>query len=262
MKSARTIKLDEIRIDGGTQIRVNISQETVYKYKENMEDGDQFPPVEVVYDGASYWLIDGFHRYHAMKLIGYRTVEVLYRPGTLREARILALAMNSKHGLPRTNADKRNSVEKSLEMEEFKSATDADIAKACDVSKPFVAAIRRPEAKERQKEAMEKHVQKKAKELERNSITPPQEPDPQAGAEPDEAEMRATELAHEADVEAMHKLLEAEEPLKEAHAEIKRLNHLNAQLEVRISALMTEKNEAVKQAKSLQKQLDKLKKAK
>lgn len=260
MKSARTIKLDEIRIDGGTQIRVNISQETVYKYKENMEDGDQFPPVEVVYDGASYWLIDGFHRYHAMKLIGYRTVEVLYRPGTLREARILALAMNSKHGLPRTNADKRNAVEKALEMEEFKSATDADIAKACDVSKPFVAAIRRPEAKERQKESMEKHIRKRAQEIaqkDSNAIT-----DPRAGEAPDEAEMRATELAHQADLETMHKLLEADEPLKVAHEEIKKLTFLNAQLEVRLNGLMAEKNEAVKMVKSLQKQLDKLKKEK
>lgn len=260
MKSARTIKLDEVRIDGGTQIRVNISQETVYKYKENMEDGDVFPALEVVYDGANYWLIDGFHRYHAMKLIGYRTVEVLYRPGTLREARILALAMNSKHGLPRTNADKRNAVEKALEMEEFKSATDADIAKACDVSKPFVAAIRRPEAKERQKESMEKHIRKRAQEIaqkDSNAIT-----DPRAGEAPDEAEMRATELAHQADLETMHKLLEADEPLKVAHEEIQRLTHLNAQLEVRLNGLMAEKNEAVKMVKSLQKQLDKLKKEK
>ena len=261
MKSARTIKLDEIRIDGGTQVRENISQETVYKYKEDMENGDQFPPLEVVYDGASYWLVDGFHRYHAMKLIGYRTVDTLYRPGTLRDARILALSMNSKHGLPRTHADKRKAVLSALEMEEFANATDAEIAKACEVSKPFVAGLRRPEAKERQQESMKRHVEKrKAAEL----ITPQksEEPDPRVGEAPDEAELRAAELAHQADVETMHKLLESDEPLKVAHEEIKKLTFLNAQLEVRINGLMAEKNEAVKMVKSLQRQLDKLKKEK
>lgn len=262
MRSARTIKLDEIRIDGGTQVRENISQETVYRYKENMEDGDQFPPVEVVYDGASYWLVDGFHRYHAMKLIGYRTVEVLYRPGTLQDARILALAMNSRHGLPRTNADKRKAVLMALEMEEFKNATDAEIAKACDVSKPFVAAVRRPEAKAKQDEARKRHAKKISNQITQEEAGNQITPDPHAGEAPDEAELRATELAHEADLETLHKLLEADEPLKVAHEEIKRLTFLNAQLEVRLNGLMAEKNEAVKMVKSLQKQLDKLKKEK
>ena len=56
-------------------------------------------------------------------------------------------------------------------------------------------------------------------------------------------------------------MLEADDALATAHAEIKRLNFLNAQMEVRISALMTEKNEAIKDAKRAQAQLDKIRKA-
>ena len=44
-----------------------------------------------------------------------------------------------------------------------------------------------------------------------------------------------------------------------AHVEIKRLNHLNAQLELRLHGLMNEKNEAVKMVKQLQKDNEKLK---
>jgi hypothetical protein len=78
---------------------------------------------------------------------------------------------------------------------------------------------------------------------------------------PDEAELKANELAQQADLELLNKMLEADDALATAHAEIKRLNFLNAQMEVRISALMTEKNEAIKDAKRAQAQLDKIRKA-
>ena len=73
------------------------------------------------------------------------------------------------------------------------------------------------------------------------------------------SEIKAAELAHQADMETMHKLLESDEPLKVAHEEIKRLNFLNGQLEVRLHGLMNERNEAVKMVKKLQKELDKVK---
>jgi len=261
----RQVKIDEIRIDGGTQCRVVLSQPKIYEYRERMEDGDEFPPIEATFDGATYWLTDGFHRWHAMKLMGLKEVTVKWKPGTLEDAIIAALKANSKHGIPLTNEDKRKKVLVALELPGWHQKSNYEIAKACDVSQPFVAAVRDPEAKKRQEEARQRSATKKAEKADTNQISSPKadaEPDPHAGEAPDEAELRATELAHEADVEAMHKLLEADEPLKVAHEEIKRLNHLNAQLELRINGLMAEKNEAVKMVKSLQKQLDKLKKEK
>jgi hypothetical protein len=71
--------------------------------------------------------------------------------------------------------------------------------------------------------------------------------------------MRAAELAIQADQETMYKLLESDDALATAHEEIKRLNLLNGQLEVRLHGLMNEKNEAVRLVKKLQKELDKLK---
>jgi len=260
----KKIKLNDIRIDGGTQGRAVIDQPTVYSYRDHMNEGDEFPPMDTVYDGTTYWLIDGFHRYHAYKLMGIKEIEVNYKPGTLEEAQVLSFGMNGKHGKPRTNADKRKVVEEALQHPLTKDKTMYEISKICHVSQPFVASIKSPESKKKQEESKKKHITKKAEELNTNPIsnsdpTTNQTPDPMAGAAPDEDEIRASELAQQADMEAMYKLLESDDALQTAHEEIQRLNHLNAQLEIRINGLMNEKNEAIKLVKKLQKENDKLK---
>jgi uncharacterized coiled-coil protein SlyX len=67
-------------------------------------------------------------------------------------------------------------------------------------------------------------------------------------------------MALAADIEAMHRFLESDDKMAQQHQEIERLNFLNAQMQLRIDALMREKNELVKECKKLQKQLDKAKK--
>ena len=266
----KKVKLDAIRIDGGTQGRVVIDQPTVYSYLEHMKEGDEFPRMFAVYDGTTYWLVDGFHRYHAYKLLGIKDIEIDYKPGTLQEAQVMSFGVNGKHGKPRTNEDKRKVVEEALVHPLTMHKTDAEIARICSVSRSFVGSVRNPETKKKQKENVEKHYKKKVKEQESCSSTtsePPKEVqkdslpdiDPNAGATPDEDEIRASELAQQADIETMYKLLESDDALKTAHEEIKRLNHLNSQLEIRINGLMAEKNEAIKLVKKLQKENDKLK---
>ena len=58
----KKIMLDSLRIDGGTQGRLVIDQPTVYNYLEHMKAGDEFPRMFAVYDGTTYWLVDGFHQ--------------------------------------------------------------------------------------------------------------------------------------------------------------------------------------------------------
>jgi ParB-like chromosome segregation protein Spo0J len=260
----KKVNLNDIRIDGGTQGRVVIDQQLVYQYLECMKEGDEFPPMSTVFDGATHWLVDGFHRYHAFKLLGIKQVEITYKPGTQLEAQVISFGVNSTHGKTRTNEDKRKVVEAALEHELTKDKTEYEIAKICAVSRPFVASIRNPESKQKQIDAKKKHVVKKAQEIveegarNSNQITNA-DPDPTIGEGPDEAELKANELALQADQDAMYALLESDDALKTAYEEIKRLNHLNAQLDVRIHGLMNERNEAVKLCKKLQKENDKLK---
>lgn len=261
----KKVKLDAIRIDGGTQCRLVIDQPTIYTYLEAMKEDAEFPLMETVFDGSTHWLTDGFHRYHAYKLLGIKEVEVKYKPGTLQDAKIEALKANSKHGKPLSNDDKRNKVEMALKIDGFDKKSNYEIANMCGVSQSFVASVRDPKVKQKQKENDAKRHVKKAQEIasgtssENTTVRENTDKIPTDGQNPDEAEMQATELAMQADQEAMYKLLESDEPLKEAHEEIKRLNHLNSQLEIQLRGITNERNEAIKMIKKLQKENDKLK---
>ena len=259
----KKVNLNDLRIDGGTQGREVIDQQLVYQYLECMKEGDVFPPMFTVFDGATHWLVDGFHRYHAYKLLGIKQADVNYKPGTQLEAQVMSFGVNGTHGKPRTNEDKRKVVEAALVHKLTKDKIDSEIAEICAVSRSFVGSIRNPETKKKQAESKKKHIVEKAKkiaeEVQACSQTTNPEPVVSADQGPDEAELRANELALQADQDAMYKLLESDDALATAHAEIKRLNHLNAQLDVRLHGLMNERNEAVKLCKQLQKENDKLK---
>ena len=58
----KTLPMDVIRIDGGTQSRVKIRTDVVDDYAEHMANGAVFPPGVAFFDGKEYWLADGFHR--------------------------------------------------------------------------------------------------------------------------------------------------------------------------------------------------------
>ena len=106
-------------------------------------------------------------------------------------------------------------------------------------------------------------ISKLDKDKQEKTITEPPEPKPSIldGNIPSDDELEANDLAMQADLETLNKLLEADEPLKVAHAEIKRLNYLLAQQEVRLASIMREKSECIKLCKKQQIQLDKFYKA-
>jgi hypothetical protein len=267
-KKMRTVKLEDIRIDGGTQFRDQINQDVVKEYGHRMEEGEIFPPLKATFDGVTYWLYDGFHRYFAAHDRGFKTIEVDYKPGSQEDAQDLALSANAHHGLQRNNATKRKTVEAALAMPRHAGKSNVQIAKLCDVSDTFVAAVRNPEVKKKQAEKVAKHYQDKlgSTEVQVGDVVAntPQvgstEAPPVDGSAPDAAELLANEMAAEADRELMNKLLDSDDALATAHEELTRLNFLNGQLQVRIASLMNEKNEAIAQCKKLQKQLDKVSK--
>jgi hypothetical protein len=151
-----------IRIDGGTQFREKTNQDVVNDYKERLKEGVKFPPLKTVFDGTTHWLFDGYHRYLAMKDLGIEP-EVDYIQGSQEDAQILAMGANSEHGLQRTNADKRKVVEAAIVHPRLQGKSNREIADICKVSHSFVAAIRDPEVKERQRENVKKHYEKEEK---------------------------------------------------------------------------------------------------
>jgi len=134
-----------IRIDGGTQARAGLCSDTVAEYRETLRDSDAtwpFPAVVVFYDGAEYWLGDGFHRLAAAEKHGRFVVEADVRQGTQRDAVLWAAGANAAHGLRRSAEDKRRAVMRLLEDEEWGQWSDREIARRCIVSHPTVATIR------------------------------------------------------------------------------------------------------------------------
>src|SRR5690625_5164657 len=101
--------LEQLRLDGGTQLRAEISVFRVQEYADAMKAGSVFPPVTAFYDGEEYWLADGFHRVEAAKLCGL-ALAVDVRLGSQRDAVLFSAGANAAHGQPRSNADKRNAV--------------------------------------------------------------------------------------------------------------------------------------------------------
>lgn len=146
------IELSKIRIDGGTQQRAEINQSIVAEYADAIISGATFPPVTVFHDGADYWLADGFHRFHAAKRVSAE-IEADVKVGDLRAAKLHSFGANASHGLRRSNADKRKSVEGMLADDEWAAWSNYKIAQTCGVSEPFVAAVRSPEVAAKQAEA-------------------------------------------------------------------------------------------------------------
>ena len=141
------IRNDGIKIDGGTQMRAQLDAATVAEYADAMTDGGwgQFPPVIAYYDGSDYWLADGFHRLAAFRSIANYSDAMIpadVRSGTRRDAILHAAGANASHGLRRTNADKRRSVETLLRDEEWAKWSNMEIARRCNVSEGTVRNIR------------------------------------------------------------------------------------------------------------------------
>jgi hypothetical protein len=70
--------------------------------------------------------------------LGHVLAEV--RQGGRKDALRFALGANHKHGLRRTNGDKRRAVE--MAVAEFGNLSDGLLAEMCGVSQPFVSNIR------------------------------------------------------------------------------------------------------------------------
>lgn len=133
------LELAKIRIDGGTQPRASIDEDVVADYAERIAD---LPPAHVFFDGAEHWMADGFHRYHGNAKAGKKKMLVFIHKGTKREAILFSVGANAEHGLRRTNADKRRSVETLLKDEEWGKKSARWVADQAKVSHDFVCRVR------------------------------------------------------------------------------------------------------------------------
>jgi hypothetical protein len=267
----KKLNLNVIRIDGGTQARVEIDMDVVADYAEAVKAGIEFPAVTAYHDGADYWLADGFHRFHAHKQAGKASIAAEVLTGTAREAILHSLGANGTHGLRRTNADKRKAVQTMLADAEWTAWSDRKIAEACGVSQPFVSGMRKPEK-------VITVITPKPEKVESDSTTAVQKqpkrtlnlPDEQPANEDQliEAQHTISELAQENDALrdklAVESLMESEEAktqtletIQELRDRVRVLEAENSALKVSRDTYQREASEAKKSAIYWRKQAEK-----
>jgi len=178
MTKPKPISIDKIRIDAGTQFRAAINQDRVTEYSEMLSASKEWPfdsACEVFFDGLEYYLVDGFHRYHGAVTVKRASLSCNVTNGTLREAIKFALSANSRHGLHRSNEDKRKAVAFVLADSEWSKLSSRGIAEICGVSNRFVDGIRQEPTGNRS-QLVEKRTGKDGKER--------KQPEPKPKAEP------------------------------------------------------------------------------
>ena len=142
MAKQQKIKLANIAADPDLQPRTGMNRETIEDYAADMQRGDQFPAVVVFYDGKTYRLADGFHRYRAACVVGSKTILCEVRRGGKREALLYSVSCNAAHGKRRSKDDKRMAVSKLLKDEQWSKWSDREIARQCHVDHKSVAKLR------------------------------------------------------------------------------------------------------------------------
>ncbi|MET8690828.1 ParB/RepB/Spo0J family partition protein [Streptomyces sp. NPDC004732] len=100
---------------------------------------DKLPPIVV--HRSTMKVIDGMHRLTVARLNGQETIEVRYFEGSNREAFLLAVELNMKHGLALALSDRKKSAMKILES--FPEWSDRAVAVKTGLSGKTVGVLRR-----------------------------------------------------------------------------------------------------------------------
>lgn len=122
----------QIRCSGTNAEHVRVLRETA----------DLLPPIIVHRETGV--VVDGVHRLLAARARGEIDIAAVFFDGDPAEAFVLALRLNSIHGLPLTRRDRRDAVVKLLQS--FPDWSDRRLALTAGVSPSTVAAVRRSSA--------------------------------------------------------------------------------------------------------------------
>lgn len=138
----RKLAIERIDVVSGTQGRATMDWRYVAELEEMLKAGQELPPLSVMSDGGECWLYDGFHRYHALFRQKRASVVCEVEEGSLRDAWMASLRANQKHGMRRTNEDKRKIARSALEDALLKDWSDRKIAEYTGIDRDIVAEER------------------------------------------------------------------------------------------------------------------------
>lgn len=140
--SINTLQIAKIRRDGQTQPRQGINEDAISDYVTALANGEQFPAIDVMFDGVDYWLFDGFHRVESYLRSGRTEITAKIHQGTLEDAQWHSYGANKGHGLQRSTADKERAIRSALRHPKAPGMSDSALAKYLGVSDKTVTKYR------------------------------------------------------------------------------------------------------------------------
>lgn len=159
------VEISKIDDSKRTQLRCRLDEDTINLYAEDFRDGVIYPSVVLFPEGDTYYIGDGYHRIEASMLANRTVIDAEIRPGGFKAALNYAAGANDKHGLRRTNADKRKAIQVLLKDPKYCKKSDNQIAKIVHVTHKTVGDVRKDMERSREIPKIEK------REFDRNGKT-------------------------------------------------------------------------------------------
>ena len=141
-----TVEIANVTVASEFQMRVKSDPATLIEYRELIRASEEhwpfYEPCTLYRVDGKLILVDGFHRLDSMRAEGRKEILADVRNGTLLDAKIASLGANKKHGLKRSNADKRRAGTIAVQDETLRKWSDRKLAELCGISDFLVSQIR------------------------------------------------------------------------------------------------------------------------
>lgn len=130
------VNIDCLEMHKQTQSRQAINPKLIVEYVEAMKQENDFPPIEIVSDGTTAWVVDGWHRLLAAQQMKFDVVRANVTIGNMNDAVWAAASANRLHGQRRSNSDKARAV--MLALDAKPDSTIKEVSIHCGVSGEMV----------------------------------------------------------------------------------------------------------------------------
>lgn len=155
----KKLKPEEIIVDQRLQVRKALDAPTVERYAALIGDGERLPWIDCgrLKDDGPIYLIDGFHRYAAYAQHPTRDLDCLIKTFDSFDGMFeFALMCNMKHGLTLTEEERRDAIQKVIQLHPEES--QRQLAWRCGCSKSVIGKYQNQLATRGQFERPEKVV--------------------------------------------------------------------------------------------------------
>ena len=140
----KELEIKDIEVDIKYQARVAMSLDLIQEYQERIEQGDEFPAIELFEVENRYILVDGFHRLSAYKKLNQAKIKAkIVTKKSERDALLYTTTANSNNGLRRSREDIKKAIKTLLEDSEWSRWSERKIARVVKTTPYMVRVVKK-----------------------------------------------------------------------------------------------------------------------